>query len=76
MTDMSAPFAASRAQYEPRCERVGVDFGLSTLVATDRGDLMGRGFLDATRPIDRQLVGIARHRTASATGRSSRAPTV
>jgi putative transposase len=62
MTDMSAPCADSRAQYEPRCERVGVDFGLSTLIATDRGDLMGRGFLDCMRRIDRQLLGIARHR--------------
>jgi putative transposase len=62
MTDVSAPFAESRAQYEPQCERIGVDFGLCTLIATDRGDLMGRGFLDAMRRIDRQLMGIARHR--------------
>ncbi len=62
MTDMAEPFAASRAAYQPRCERVGVDFGLTTLMATDRGDLMGRGFLDAMRRIDRQLVAIARHR--------------
>ena len=65
MTDMAEPFAASRAAYQPRCERVGVDFGLTTLMATDRGDLMGRGFLDAMRRIDRQIVAIARHRMRS-----------
>jgi hypothetical protein len=27
MTDISEPFADSRAQNERRCERVGVDFG-------------------------------------------------
>jgi len=61
MTDMSEQFAESRARYELKCDRVGVDFGVSTLIATDRGDLMGRGFLEAMRRLDRQLVGIARH---------------
>jgi putative transposase len=35
--------------------------GLSTLIATDRGDLMGRGFFDAMRRLDKDLTAIARH---------------
>lgn len=62
MTDMTEEFEKSRAAYEPRMERLGIDFGLCTLIASDRGDMMGRGFLDAMRRIDTQLVGIARHR--------------
>ena len=61
MTDMSEVFAKGRADYVPRTERLGIDFGLSTLIASDRGDLMGRGFLDAMTRLDRQLVEIARH---------------
>jgi putative transposase len=65
MTDMAEAFAESRAAYLPRTERIGVDFGLATLMATDRGDLLGRGFLDAMRRLDGQLVAIARHRMRS-----------
>lgn len=62
MTDMAEAFIESRAAYLPRTDRVGVDFGLATLMATDRGDLLGRGFLDAMRRLDGQLVAIARYR--------------
>jgi len=62
MTDMAEAFAESRAAYLTRTEWIGVDFGLANLIATDRGDLMGRGFLAAMRRLDEQLVAIARHR--------------
>ena len=65
MTDMAEAFKESRAAYGARTDRIGVDFGLSTLIATDHGDLMGRGFLDAMRRFDRQITGIARHRQRS-----------
>jgi len=65
ITDMAEAFEKSRAEYAPRSERLGIDFGLATLIATDRGDLMGRGFLDAMRRFDRQISGIARHRMRS-----------
>lgn len=60
--DMTLPFAVSRTTYEPRTERIGIDFGLSTLIATDRGDLMGRGIISDLIRLDRQITGIARHR--------------
>jgi putative transposase len=62
MTDMAEAFAVSRAAYQPHTGRIGVDFGLGTLMATDHGDLLGRGFLAAMRRFDEQLVAIARHR--------------
>lgn len=65
MTDMSDAFEKSRADYEPRAERLGIDFGLSTLIASDRGDMMGRGFLNAMRRLDREISSIARHRMRS-----------
>ena len=65
MTGMGDAFEKSREAYEPKVVRLGLDFGLCTLIASDRGDLMGRGFLDAMRRLDRQIVGIARHRRRS-----------
>jgi hypothetical protein len=43
--DMGEPFAASRAAYQPRTASLGIDFGLATLLATGRGDLMARGLM-------------------------------
>ena len=60
--DMSLPFAASRAAYAPRMECLGVDFRLSTLLASSRGDRMGRGVIVDLIRLDRQITGIARHR--------------
>jgi putative transposase len=57
MTNMSKTLEKSRADFIPRPERLGLDFGLSTLIATDRGDLMGRSFLDAMRRPDLEISG-------------------
>lgn len=65
MTDMTEAFERSRTEYLPRTERLSIDFGLCTLIATDRGDLMGRGFLDAMRRLDKEISAIARHRMRS-----------
>ena len=62
VTDTTDAFAASRAAYQPRTPIIGIDFGLCTLMATDKGDLIGRGWLADLKRIDKQLVGIARHR--------------
>jgi len=63
--DMAEPFATMRAAYQPRTESLGVDFGLATLLASSRGDLMGRGLMADLVRIDKQLVAIARHRMRS-----------
>ena len=62
LQDMAQPFAALRAAYEPKIPSLGIDFGLAALAATSEGTLFGRGLLDDLKRIDRQIVGIARHR--------------
>ena len=59
--DVSEVFADSRAAYKPRCETLGADFGLNTLLALSDGSLLGRGFLKRLIGIDANLQGIARH---------------
>ena len=63
--DMTAPFAASRAAYKPRTAQLGIDFGLSTLLASSAGDRIGRGIIADLIRLDRQITGIARHRMRS-----------
>jgi putative transposase len=63
--DMAKPFAALRAAYEPKIERLGLDFGLATLIATGEGTLFGAGLINDLKRIDKQIVGIARHRARS-----------
>jgi putative transposase len=64
LTDMAASFAHQAATYQP--ERPGkvlcLDLGLSTLLATDDGELHGRGWMEKLLVLDRRLTGIARHR--------------
>ncbi|WP_200255726.1 zinc ribbon domain-containing protein [Halorhodospira neutriphila] len=62
VTDVSAPFAAQRAAYTPLRDDLAIDFGLSTLIATDAGDRMGRGALQHLERLDRRITRIARHR--------------
>jgi putative transposase len=63
--DMTKPFTALKAAYAPKTDRLGIDFGLATLVATSEGTLFGRGLMADLVRIDRQLVAIARHRSRS-----------
>ncbi len=46
--------------YTPRTERLALDVGLSPLMATDRGDLLGRGFLRLLQAYDAEIQAIAR----------------
>lgn len=63
VTDIGAACAEARAAYADSImvPSVALDFGLSTLFATDRGDLLGRGFLAKLKALDATLSGIARH---------------
>lgn len=64
MTDVAEAFAASREDYRPRCEAIALDLGLKTLFATDRGDLLGRGWLERLQACDRKLTRLTAHRQA------------
>jgi hypothetical protein len=72
---MAKPFAVLRAAYQPKIERLGLDFGLATLIATGEGSPFGAGLINDLKRIDKQIVGIAatppgqaaRHATASVT---------
>ncbi len=63
--DMAKPFAALRAAYEPKVDSLGIDFGLATLIATSEGTMFGVGLIADLKRIDKQIVGIARHRARS-----------
>lgn len=63
VTDVGEACARSRKAYldSALTEAAGLDFGLSTLFASDSGDLMGRGFMAKLAKLDRTLQGIAQH---------------
>ena len=46
----------------PLRENLSIDFGVSTLVATDAGDLMGRGAMRRLEKLDKRISTIAKHR--------------
>ena len=62
MTDVAESFEASRATYRPRIEAIALDLGLKTLFATDRGDLLGQGWLDRLRRHDARITKLAAYR--------------
>jgi putative transposase len=62
---MATPFAALKAAYEPKMDSLGIDFGLARLIATSEGTMFGVGLIADLRRIDKQIVGIARHRARS-----------
>lgn len=63
LTDVAESFEASRESYAAsvRTEAIALDFGLTTMFATDQGDLLGRGFKAKLQAMDRTLTAIARH---------------
>jgi putative transposase len=61
VTDIAEECAALRAAYQPEREVMALDFGLSTLFATDEGDQLGRDWLKALRRYDHRITGIVRH---------------
>lgn len=72
MIDMEAVFAASRVNYMPRTEVIGVDIGLKNLFATDKGDLFGRNYLDQLHRMDCKITKLARQRQKSGLKTSSK----
>ena len=62
ITDVSEAFAESRASYTPARDDLAIDFGLSTLMATDAGDRMGRDALRHLEKLDKRISTIAKHR--------------
>jgi len=62
VTDIATACEKSRAAYEPLIEELALDFGLRTLFATDRGDLLGRGFLIRLREYDGRISALAAYR--------------
>ncbi len=52
--------AASRSAYQPDREVLPLDFGLSTLFASDDGSLLGKDWLKALRAYDQRIMQIAR----------------
>jgi putative transposase len=62
VTDMSDACEEQKARYQPRCEEIGLDYGLRTLFATDQGDLLGQGFLRQLRVYDRRISRLAAYR--------------
>src|SRR5690606_38031227 len=62
VTDIGAACAKRREAYRPRCEEIALDCGLRTLFATDRGDLLGRGFIAKLRRYDARISRLAAYR--------------
>ena len=62
VTDMAAACAKQIQAYRPRCEEIGLDYGLRTLFATDQGDLLGQGFLRQLRIYDQRISRLAAYR--------------
>ncbi|MGR3593480.1 MAG: RNA-guided endonuclease InsQ/TnpB family protein [Limimaricola soesokkakensis] len=56
--DMTDAFAASREAYQPKIDVLSFDFGLNTLVATSKGDLLGRGFKEKLLPLAEKTMEI------------------
>lgn len=54
--DMTEVFKETRQQYKPETEVLALDFGLRTLFASDRGDLLGRRFIEELRRHDGRIV--------------------
>lgn len=62
ITDVGEVFAAKREAYLDKANGpLSMDFGLSTMFATETGDLFGRHFLRKLKAIDQTLSGIAKH---------------
>jgi putative transposase len=62
ITDVGETFEQSREAYKSIASGpLAMDFGLSTMFATDQGDLLGRDFLRKLKALDDTISGIARH---------------
>src|SRR5690606_8914971 len=58
-TDVSGTYQRQREAYQPATGQIALDFGLRTLFATDRGDLLGQGFMTHLAKLDRRITARA-----------------
>lgn len=65
ITDITEACATAKANYAPLRDSMSLDFGLATLLATNEGDLLGRGWLEKLRRYDSRIAKIAQHRQRS-----------
>jgi putative transposase len=65
ITDIRPAIAARQADpataYVAKMLEVNLDFGLKALFATDRGDLLGRGFLERLKHLDGLIQPLVKH---------------
>lgn len=47
-------------QYIPKCDSIGIDFGLCNLLTTNKGDLLGRNSLKKLISLDKQVINIVK----------------
>src|SRR5690606_4728140 len=59
--DVSGTYQRQSEAYQPATEQIALDFGLRTLFATDRGDLLGRDFMAHLAKLDRRITARAAH---------------
>jgi putative transposase len=45
----------SPKEYKPKTEYIAIDLGLNPLIATDKGDLIGRNFMDFLKKLDEKI---------------------
>jgi putative transposase len=62
VTEVTEAFETLKKSYVARTPELALDFGLRTLFATDKGDLLGRGFLDRLRAYDELFSALASYR--------------
>lgn len=55
-------FSDQRQFYNPDTEVIGLDFGLTPLLATNEGDLLSREFKDRLEDFDERITKLARYR--------------
>ena len=60
VSNMEKPFGESQMAYQPLCEELSLDFGLSAMFATPDGDLLGRSWFDQMKKHDDRIAGLAR----------------
>jgi putative transposase len=56
---LAKSFSSIAGNYEPCATSIGLDFGLATLLTTDRGDMLGRHFFDVVKKYDRAITKLA-----------------
>lgn len=72
LTDVSETLKESHKDYRPVRDAIALDLGLSTLFATDEGDLLGRNWIEKLKDYDRRISKLAAYRQSR--GLKARSP--